>query len=94
MTGPILTGSNQQPCWHTHNRLAEFIIDLDSQVFSRRFPWHIRPARATLSRGGLAKVIGIYFPDPLSVWAGFRACFFETGLVSACLAFSDARVFP
>ena len=94
MAGPILTGSNQQPLWNTHNRHVDFIIDLYPPVFSRRFPWHLKPARATLSRGGLAKVIGIYFPDPLSVWVGFRACFFETGLVSACLALSDALVFP
>jgi hypothetical protein len=40
MAGRILTGSNQQPCWHTHSRRAGFIIDLDPQVFSSRLPWH------------------------------------------------------
>jgi len=41
-----------------------------------------------------AKVIGISCRDALSVWVGFRACFFETGAFSACLAFFDPRGFP
>jgi hypothetical protein len=40
MAGPILTGSNQQPRCHFHGRHAGFIVDMGSQVFSRRLPWH------------------------------------------------------
>src|SRR6266571_4463053 len=36
----ILTGTHQQPRSHPIKRHADFIIDLDSQAFSRRFPWH------------------------------------------------------
>ena len=41
-----------------------------------------------------AKVIGISCRDALSVRMGFRACFLETGALSACLAFFDPRGFP
>ena len=51
-------------------------------------PW------SRLSNTGTLKVIGISCRDALSVWAGFRACFFETGALSACLAFLDPRGFP
>src|SRR5689334_23081676 len=36
----ILTGTHQQSCSHHFCRHADLIIDLDAQVFSRRFPWH------------------------------------------------------
>jgi hypothetical protein len=41
-----------------------------------------------------AKVIGISCRDALSVRVGFRACFFETGVLSVCLAFFDPRGIP
>jgi len=50
--------------------------------------------RPALSHKAFAKVIRISCRDALSVWAGFRACFFETGALSACLAFLDPRGFP
>jgi len=43
---------------------------------------------AALEYGDFVKVIGISCRDALPVWMGFRACFFETGALSACLAFS------
>jgi len=51
-------------------------------------PW------SRLSNTGTLKVIGISCRDALSVWAGFRACFFEMGALSACLAFVDPCRFP
>ena len=35
-----------------------------------------------------------FFWSGVSAWAGFRACFLETGLLSACLAVFDPRGFP
>src|SRR6267143_3957904 len=48
----------------------------------------------TLAHGDPAKVIGNCFRDPLSVWPGFQACFFRTGLLSACPGFLDPRGIP
>ncbi len=52
VAGPILTGSSQQLRWHTHSCHADFIIDLDAQVFSRRLPWHPQAGEhCSLTRG-------------------------------------------
>src|SRR2546427_10295728 len=47
-----------------------------------------------LAHGDSAKVTRIYFPDPLSVRVGFWACFFETGLLSACFGVFYPRGVP
>ncbi|OLD11955.1 MAG: hypothetical protein AUI50_04465 [Crenarchaeota archaeon 13_1_40CM_2_52_14] len=49
---------------------------------------------AALEHKVSAKAIGISCRDALSVWAGFRALFFETGALSACLAFVDPPWIP
>ncbi len=48
----------------------------------------------TLAHKDSAKVIGISFRDALSVWVGFRACFLETGVISACPAFFRSLRIP
>src|SRR5438445_8702175 len=48
----------------------------------------------TLAHGDSAKVIKINFYNPLSVRVGFRACFFETGSLSAYPRFLDPRGIP
>ena len=35
-----------------------------------------------------------FFPEGVSVWAGFWACSIESGSLSACLVFSDPREIP
>jgi hypothetical protein len=44
--------------------------------------------------GDPPKVIGIYFPDPLSIRTRIQACFFETGALSACPDFFDLVFSP
>src|SRR5438093_3924208 len=61
---------------------------------NRRFHNLLASLSTALSHKGSAKVIGISCRDALPVWVEFRAGFFETGALSACLAFCDVRVFP
>ncbi len=61
---------------------------------NRRFHNLFASLITALSHRGSAKVIGISCRDALPVWVGFRAGFFETGALSACLVSCDARVFP
>src|SRR5437667_8303168 len=52
------------------------------------------PLSPALAHRDFVKIIGISCRDALSVWVGFRACFFETGALSACLAFFDLCGLP
>src|SRR5437867_4874845 len=47
----IFTWTHQESCSHLLTRQADFIIDLHSQAFSRRFPWHPQAQQRLQPRG-------------------------------------------
>jgi hypothetical protein len=59
-------------CWHTHNRRADFIIDLNQKVFSRRIPAHPQgEERCSLTRS-CEKVDEFVVRMPFQSEPGFR----------------------
>jgi len=74
--------------------LRDMASDLRSGLITADFTIIFLPLSPALAQRDFVKIIGISCRDALSVWAGFRACFFETGALSACLAFFDLCGLP
>src|SRR2546428_14171363 len=66
-------------CWAIWGRAYRF----ESRADNRRVHNLFVSLVAALAHKDSAKVIGISCRDARSVWVGFRACFFETGALSA-----------
>src|SRR2546425_13286940 len=71
------------------SRTSRHVPDFEIKADNRRFHNLSVSLITDLEHEDSAKVIGISCRDALSVWVGFWACFFEKGVLSACLGFFD-----
>src|SRR6266487_6565865 len=83
--------ASRRVCYAINGHRTRFEIRADNRRFHNLFASLVT---LSLTQGFCKSYRNFLSRRSLCVWIGFRACFFETGTLSVCLAFFDPRGFP